>query len=81
MLHLEKVKWIINGFREKMKKLAMDEPRRITHSIKVGLAVTLVSTGYYATPFFDSFGDSAVWTVMTVVGVMEYTAGEYNNYN
>ncbi|XP_056684542.1 aluminum-activated malate transporter 2 isoform X2 [Spinacia oleracea] len=40
------------------KKLAMDDPRRVIHSMKVGLALTLVSLFYYLQPLYDSFGDS-----------------------
>ena len=35
---------------EKIKKLGEDDPRRITHSLKVGLALTLVSIFYYIYP-------------------------------
>jgi uncharacterized membrane protein YccC len=75
------VKSKIVGFLKKIKKIAMDDPRRIAHAIKVGLTLTLVSTLYYITPLFDGFGDSSVWAVLTVVVVMEYTAGKCDYKN
>jgi uncharacterized membrane protein YccC len=71
-----KVKSNIIRFTKKIKKIAMDDPRRIAHAIKVGLTLTLVSTLYYITPLYDGFGESSVWAVLTVVVVMEYTAGK-----
>jgi hypothetical protein len=35
----------------------------------------LVSFVYYVTPLFNSFGGSAMWAVLTVVIVMEFTVG------
>ncbi|KAJ0976671.1 hypothetical protein J5N97_012145 [Dioscorea zingiberensis] len=59
----------------KVKKTSGDDPRRILHSFKVGLTLTLVCIFYYVTPLFDGLGSSAMWAVLTVVVVMEYTAG------
>ncbi|KAJ3700447.1 hypothetical protein LUZ61_004152 [Rhynchospora tenuis] len=70
-----KVKSAFMGFLKKIRKIAMDDPRRMIHAIKVGLTLTLVSTLYYVTPLFDGFGESSMWAVLTVVVVMEYTAG------
>lgn len=60
----------------KTKKLGQDDPRRIVHSLKVGLALTLVSLFYYFKPLYDGFGDSAMWAVLTVVVVFEFSVGE-----
>lgn len=76
-----KVKSTIIGFLKKIKKIAIDDPRRIAHAIKVGLTLTLVSTLYYITPLYDGFGESSVWAVLTVVVVMEYTAGKCGSEN
>ncbi|KAL6196239.1 hypothetical protein ACLB2K_031854 [Fragaria x ananassa] len=57
------------------KKLGQDDPRRITHSLKVGFAITLVSLFYYYQPLYDSFGASAMWAVMTVIVVFEFSVG------
>lgn len=54
-------------FAEKTKKLGKDDPRRIVHSLKVGLALTLVSSFCYCKPLFDGFGVNAMWAVLPVV--------------
>ncbi|CAI9760884.1 unnamed protein product [Fraxinus pennsylvanica] len=60
---------------EKTKKIGQDDPRRITHSAKVGLALTLVSFFYYFRPLYDGFGQAGMWAILTVVVVFEYTVG------
>ncbi|XP_060178428.1 aluminum-activated malate transporter 12-like isoform X2 [Lycium barbarum] len=71
---------------EKMKKfpkltcrtiwrVGKEDPRRVIHSIKVGLSLTLVSLLYLMEPLFKGFGSNAIWAVMTVVVVLEFTAG------
>ncbi|XXG80271.1 hypothetical protein AAC387_Pa09g1185 [Persea americana] len=60
---------------KKVKKIGKDDPRRIFHSLKVGLALTLVSMFYYLRPLYDGFGVNAMWAVLTVVVVFEYTVG------
>lgn len=64
-------------FPMKLKKLGQDDPRRIVHSLKVGLAVLLVSLLYYCDPLYDGLGDSAMWAVLTVVVVFEFSVGTY----
>ncbi|KAA0043811.1 aluminum-activated malate transporter 8-like [Cucumis melo var. makuwa] len=59
----------------KIKKLGQDDPRRIIHSIKVGVALTLVSLFYYWKPLYDGFGASGIWAVITVVVIFEFTVG------
>lgn len=59
-------------------KLGQDDPRRLIHSLKVGLALTLVSLLYYARPLYDGFGVSGMWAVLTVVVVFEFTVGKLN---
>ncbi|XXG88735.1 hypothetical protein AAC387_Pa12g0911 [Persea americana] len=65
----------IAGVPKKVKKIGQDDPRRIIHSFKVGFALSLVSLFYYCRPLFGGFGTSAMWAVMTVVVVFEYTVG------
>ncbi|KAL4611227.1 hypothetical protein ACB092_08G107600 [Castanea dentata] len=60
---------------EKIKKLGQDDPRRIVHSLKVGLALTLVSLFYYIQPLYDRIGENLIWAVMTVVLVFEFSVG------
>ncbi|XP_015078567.1 aluminum-activated malate transporter 2-like [Solanum pennellii] len=59
------------------KKLGKEDPRIIVHSLKVGFAITLVSLFYYFEPKFEyqGFGVSAMWAVLTVVVVFEFTVG------
>ncbi|KAL2328408.1 hypothetical protein Fmac_021835 [Flemingia macrophylla] len=57
------------------KEIAQDDPRKVIHSLKVGLSISMVSLFYYYQPLYDSFGLSAMWAVMTVVLVFEYTVG------
>ncbi|XP_009592604.1 aluminum-activated malate transporter 12-like [Nicotiana tomentosiformis] len=56
-------------------KVGKDDPRRVIHSLKVGFSLTLVSLLYLMEPLFKGFGSSAIWAVMTVVVVLEFTAG------
>lgn len=60
---------------KKARKLGQEDPRRIIHSCKVGLAITLVSLFYYFEPLYDGFGVSAMWAVLTVVVVFEFSVG------
>ncbi|XP_022971965.1 aluminum-activated malate transporter 12-like [Cucurbita maxima] len=57
------------------KKVGAEDPRRIIHSLKVGLSLTLVSLLYLIEPLFKRIGSNATWAVMTVVVVLEFTAG------
>ncbi|CAL5432370.1 unnamed protein product [Camellia sinensis] len=76
----------IENLGEKMKRLpgltwktvwkvGRDDPRRVIHSLKVGLSLTLVSLLYLMEPLFKGVGENAIWAVMTVVVVLEFTAG------
>ncbi|KAE8691737.1 Aluminum activated malate transporter family protein [Hibiscus syriacus] len=58
-----------------LRKLGQDDPRRVVHSLKAGLALTLVSLFYYYQPLYDSFGVSTMWAVMTVVVIFEFSVG------
>ncbi|CAN1859991.1 Aluminum-activated malate transporter 12 [Linum perenne] len=59
----------------RMWKLGREDPRRAIHAVKVGLALTLVSLLYLLEPLFQGIGQNAIWAVMTVVVVLEFTAG------
>ncbi|CAN6248551.1 unnamed protein product [Urochloa humidicola] len=72
---VDSLRCTVVGFFLKLEQIARDDPRRVVHSLKVGLALTLVSVIYYVTPLFNSWGDSTVWAVITVVVVMEFTVG------
>ncbi|KAF8397978.1 hypothetical protein HHK36_016904 [Tetracentron sinense] len=71
----EKLKANVIEVIKKAKKLGQDDPRRVIHSLKVGLALTLVSLFYYFRPLYDGFGMSAIWALLTVVVVFEFTVG------
>ena len=58
-----------------MWKVGHDDPRRVIHAFKVGLSLTLVSLLYLTEPLFKGIGQNAIWAVMTVVVVLEFTAG------
>ncbi|XVF47000.1 hypothetical protein PTKIN_Ptkin03bG0074000 [Pterospermum kingtungense] len=62
-------------FPGKIKKIGQEDPRRIIHSFKVGLAITLVSLFYYFDPLYVGFGSSSMWAVLTVIVVIEFSVG------
>lgn len=62
-------------FAKKTERLGREDPRRIIHSLKVGLAIALVSLFYYFEPLYKGFGISAMWAVLTVVVVFEFSVG------
>lgn len=64
------------SFARSIKKTGKDDPRRVTHSLKVGMALTLVSLLYYWRPLYDGFGVAGMWAVLTVVVVFEFTVGK-----
>ncbi|KAF3494149.1 hypothetical protein DY000_02054531 [Brassica cretica] len=75
----------VTGVMEKLREIVREgrrvgeeDPRRIVHSFKVGVALVLVSSFYYyqpSGPFTDYFGINAMWAVMTVVVVFEFSVG------
>ncbi|KAJ7527142.1 hypothetical protein O6H91_16G039000 [Diphasiastrum complanatum] len=56
-------------------KVALDDPRRVVHSLKVGVALAIVSLFMLLEQAYDRIGKNAIWAVMTVVVVFEFTAG------
>ncbi|ESW14737.1 hypothetical protein PHAVU_007G013300 [Phaseolus vulgaris] len=56
-------------------KVGKENPRRVVHAFKVGMALTLVSLLFLMEPLFKGIGKNAIWAVMTVVVVMEFTVG------
>ncbi|KAF7810506.1 aluminum-activated malate transporter 10-like [Senna tora] len=62
-------------FLKKAWEVGVNDPRKFVHCIKVGIALTVVSLFYYVKPLYDGVGGNAMWAVMTVVVVFEYTAG------
>jgi hypothetical protein len=64
-------------FMKKAWDIGVNDPRKFIHCLKVGIALTAVSLFYYFNPLYDGVGKNAMWAVMTVVVVFEYTAGKY----
>ena len=64
-------------FLEKAWNLGVAEPKKVIHCLKVGLALSFVSVFYYMRPLYEGVGGNAMWAVMTVVVVYEYTMGRY----
>ncbi|XP_077243108.1 aluminum activated malate transporter family protein [Tasmannia lanceolata] len=62
-------------FLERTWKVGVDDPRRVIHCLKVGISLTLVTLFYYLRPLYDGVGGTAMWAVMTVVVIFEYTVG------
>ncbi|KAG8092202.1 hypothetical protein GUJ93_ZPchr0012g21830 [Zizania palustris] len=77
------VRAAVSGFARKVWKIGADDPRRAVHGVKVGLALSLVSVIYYTGPIYDGVGGNAIWAVITVVVVFEYTVGGcvYKGFN
>uniref|UniRef100_A0ACD5Z5S0 Uncharacterized protein n=1 Tax=Avena sativa TaxID=4498 RepID=A0ACD5Z5S0_AVESA len=73
----------VSGFGKKVWKIGADDPRRAVHGLKVGMALTLVSFFYYTRPLYDGVGGAAMWAIMTVVVIFEYTVGGcvYKGFN
>ena len=67
------------GFVSKIWNIGADDPRKAIHGVKVGLALSLVSLFYYTRPLYDGVGGNAIWAVMTVVVVLEFSVGEYTD--
>ncbi|XP_052170736.1 aluminum-activated malate transporter 8-like [Diospyros lotus] len=55
--------------------VARHDARRIIHSVKVGIALVLVSLLYLLDPVYKQVGENAMWAIMTVVVIFEFTAG------
>ncbi|KAL1557582.1 aluminum-activated malate transporter 2-like [Salvia divinorum] len=71
----EKITSGIAGVGKEGRRLAKEDPRRVVHALKVGLAIAAISLLYYFDFFFDGFGVNAMWAVMTVVVVFEFSVG------
>lgn len=72
----EKLKNFPGRLWQTIWKVGRDDPRRFVHALKVGLSLTLVSLLYLVEPLFEGIGQNAIWAVMTVVVVLEFTAGQ-----
>ncbi|KAK7344492.1 hypothetical protein VNO77_14152 [Canavalia gladiata] len=55
--------------------LQKKDTRNIIHSIKVGVSLVLVSLLYLLDPLYEQVGENAMWAIMTVVVIFEFSAG------
>ncbi|KAF6162817.1 hypothetical protein GIB67_029086 [Kingdonia uniflora] len=60
---------------KKICNIIKDEPKKLIHSLKVGVALVLVSLLYLIDPLYNHVGENAMWAIMTVVVVFEFFAG------
>lgn len=70
-----KVMKIVKAVKEEATKAGREDPRKVVHSLKVGMALTIASLIYLLEPFFNGMGQNSIWTVLTVILVLEFTAG------
>lgn len=75
ILALEKVIFFAGSTMRRICRVGREDPRRVFHSLKVGFSLTLVTMLYLMEPLFEGIGQNAIWAVMTVVVVLEFTAG------
>ncbi|QHO25407.1 aluminum-activated malate transporter 14-like isoform X2 [Arachis hypogaea] len=55
--------------------LSEQETKNMIHSIKVGISLVLVSLLYLLDPLYQQVGENAMWAIMTVVVIFEFSAG------
>ncbi|KAK6135593.1 hypothetical protein DH2020_030661 [Rehmannia glutinosa] len=72
---VEKMKTFAKSVWMTISRVGQEDPCRVLHSLKVGFSLTLVSLLYLLEPLFKGIGQNAIWAVMTVVVVLEFTAG------
>ncbi|KAJ8748407.1 hypothetical protein K2173_003044 [Erythroxylum novogranatense] len=64
---------VVSLLKEKTRKHDM---KKLIHSIKVGVALVIVSLLYLLDPLYGQVGDNnAMWAIMTVVVIFEFYAG------
>lgn len=64
---------IVSNLR-KLQKSEQDM-RKLLHSVKVAIALVLVSLLYLLDPLYKQVGENAMWAIMTVVVIFEFYAG------
>ncbi|CAF1715125.1 unnamed protein product [Brassica oleracea var. botrytis] len=65
----------LKGLITKTWRIGADDPAKVVHCLKVGLALSLVCIFYYMRPLYDGVGGNAMWAIMTVVVVFESNVG------
>lgn len=56
-----------------------EDSNRVTFSLKVGLAVMLVSLLILFRAPYEVFGTNIIWSILTVAVMFEYTVGMFNS--
>ncbi|XP_022963694.1 aluminum-activated malate transporter 12-like [Cucurbita moschata] len=69
---MNKFRNLFDSTRNRIKKQDM---KKIFHSIKLGIALVVVSLLYLLNPLYKQVGDNAMWAIMTVIVVFEFYAG------
>lgn len=79
LIHCLVVGFLIKLWRFMMKawNIGVTDPRKFIHCLKVGTALSFVSLFYYMRTLYEGVGGNAMWAVMTVVVVLEYSIGNY----
>lgn len=62
-------------FSATIRHVATLDKKKTIHSIKVGLALAVVSLLFVVQPLYEQAGDNAMWAIMTVVVIFEFSAG------
>lgn len=78
MFFIEGLALKVCKFLQQAWELGVDDPRKVVHCLKVGVALTAVSLFYYMRPLYDGVGGSSMWAIMTVVVVFENTVGKFS---
>ena len=74
-IFLEKAKRLPGSAWQMAWKVGKEDPRRAIYALKVGVSLTLVSLLFLMEPLLEGIGQNAIWAVMTVVLVLEFTTG------
>ncbi|PQQ16865.1 aluminum-activated malate transporter 8 [Prunus yedoensis var. nudiflora] len=64
---------IVSNLRQLQK--SQQDMRKLLHSVKVAIALVLVSLLYLLDPLYKQVGENAMWAIMTVVVIFEFYAG------
>ncbi|KAJ7541859.1 hypothetical protein O6H91_10G080000 [Diphasiastrum complanatum] len=71
----------VSSLFQLLLKLGYDDHRRAIHSLKVGLALSLVCLLTILEPVYNVIGRNTIWALMTVIVVFEYTAVQKHGRN
>lgn len=75
----DRVRFSLKGLISTVKEMGSKrDTRKIMHSMKVGLALVLVSLVYMIKPMFNQVGTNGMWAIMTVVVMFDFYAGQFS---